>query len=128
MAYELKDNQIRVTGEVTFHGERQSKNSDFVSTVIQIMQTEGLEQPEYVEAEIWGKVKDNTAGKFKVGDNVTATMWVNGSRKLWQDKAFTKLSLSFIEVNGTAYSAPEQPPNDDADDMDGLGDSEGLPF
>ena len=123
---ELKDNQVRIKGRVTFYGDRKCKNSDFTKTVLQILQTEDCEEPEYHEIDIWGKMKDKAAELIHEGDTVTATAWVNGSRKLWNERAFTSLSLSYVEVHG-AEIGPAEPENVPADDA---GDDSGdpLPF
>jgi len=123
MSNELKENQIRVKGEVTFLGERTNKN-DYTSDVLQIMQTEDVEETEWIDITLWGKSKDRAYELAKVGDIITATIYVSGSRKLWNEIAFTRLSLSFIEVHTSGKDVPADAPAE-VDDVD---ESESLPF
>ena len=123
MSNELKENQIRVKGEVTFLGERTNKN-DYTSDVLQIMQTEDVEETEWIDITLWGKSKDRAYELAKVGDIITATIYVSGSRKLWNELAFPRLSLSFIEVHTSGKDVPADAPAE-VDDVD---ESESLPF
>ena len=123
MSNELKENQIRVKGEVTFLGERTNKN-DYTSDVLQIMQTEGVEEPEWIDITLWGKAKDKAYELAKVGNIITATIYVSGSRKLWNEIAFPRLSLSFIEVHTSGKTVSADAPAEVDDDVD----ESDLPF
>jgi len=123
MSNELKENQIRVKGEVTFLGEREKNN--YTSDILQIMQTEGVEETEWIDVTLWGKAKDKAYEMTKVGDIITATIYVSGSRKLWHEMGFPRLSLSFIEVHTSGKDVPADAPYEvECDDID----DKSLPF
>jgi hypothetical protein len=45
-------------------------------------------------------VKDDCDKVIQVGDEITAECYVNGSRKLWKDRAFVSLTVRDINIKG----------------------------
>jgi len=113
---ECNNDQIIKEGDVQFSGERDNKG--FKRMVVQILT--GGDHPKYYECDVF---KDLPLPN--VGDIVRIKMWVNGSKALWQERAFTNLSLVDIEVieankDAPARSEPQGPQTGD--------DPEDLPF